>query len=617
MYKSKMIVASLLLILGSALGLLSCGSDFENSGRTAKAGFTPRTVEQQARVCGADKQSGIQGVDVSKYQGTFDWAGVKASDNIKFGYARISDGTGYIDSTFDRNWRVMKEQGILRGGYQYFRPGSSATAQANLVVDKLGRLGPGDLPAMIDVEATGGQSASTIANKIETWMGIVEAGTGKKPIIYTAAYFWNTNVNSSAFSDHPLWVANYGASCPAMPNGWSDWTFWQYCGGGQYCPDGQAYDCDVFNGSQSELEALAGGGADWGASYVDQTFPLAASAVEMVPGQVLSGYIELKNIGGESWNSSTKLAPTEERDRASLFADDTWESPTRVAAVSGNVAPGETYRFEFDMTAPQQLGTYREYFGMIQEGTAWFSDAAQAGPPDDQLQVWIEVVKANYAAEFVGQSFPLASEDTVQMNPGETLDGWIELKNTGKKPWTPAKTRIAPTPRDQASPLEDASWETPMRISGPTEEIAPGESFKFPVTLAATEVGDFTQTFGVVQNGVTWFSDAPKGGGPEDDVLSVHVKVGDMGEQGDAGSDDAGGLGDAGADAGYSRPDISGGRSDIGPLPTDKLGPLLSTSDGRTRAGGCSSAASGSSPMPGGLALLFVVVSAAFARRRR
>lgn len=611
MKRSSILVAILVILSVLALASGGCGSAVEDQGFTPKAGYTPRTVEQEARVCGANKVTGIQGVDVSYYQGTFNWSGVKAADDIKFGYARISDGTGYIDDTFDRNWRVMKEQGILRGGYQYFRPNQDATAQANLVVQKLGRLGPGDLPAMIDVESAGGQSSATIVSKMQTWIQIVQAGTGKKPVIYTGSGFWNASVNSSAFSDHPLWVANYGVSCPSMPNGWSDWTIWQYCGGDQYCNNGQAHDCNVFNGSLAELQALAGGGPDWGAAYVSQGFPLAAEAVELVPGQVLAGYIELKNTGGESWTTNTKLAPTEARERASLFADETWISPTRVAAVSGTVAPGETFRFEFNMRAPQELGSYHEYFGMVQEGVAWFSDAGQAGPPDDQLQVWINVVKAKYAAKFVGHSFDATADAPVQMEVGDTLEGWIELENTGTEPWSPEKTRIAPTPRDQSSPFEDASWASATRISGPSAAVAPGETFKFPVTLTASEIGDFTQTFGVVQDGVSWFSDAPTGGGPADDMIKVHIQVGDVDLPGD---EDTGVVDDADAgsrDAGSD--DVSeealGDDSDA----SEELGPMVSLSAGGS-ASGCS-AAPGDSPMPGGLALLGVL-AATFIRSR-
>ncbi len=239
----------------AALGCVvaACSSD---NGRAAGAGHELRSTSQElTQVCGVDKYAGPQGADVSIYQGNFTWAG----RGLAFGYARVSDGTGYLDPTFAQNWAAMKAAGVLRGAYQYFEPGEDPTAQANMVVNAVGQLGAGDMPCMIDVEATGGQSPATIASHIQTWINVVKAGTGKTPIIYTGAYFWDGSVQSTAFGGYPLWIAAYGPSCPSVPNGWSNWTFWQYCDGEtKYCSNGQGFDRDVFNGTADQLKALAG-----------------------------------------------------------------------------------------------------------------------------------------------------------------------------------------------------------------------------------------------------------------------------------------------------------------------------------------------------------------------
>ncbi len=170
----------LLALAPLTLALGGCFDDYE--GESAGAGEPVGEIgDQVTKVCGPDKYAGPQGADVSKYQADFNW---KAA-GVTFGYARISDGTTYIDSWFDANWKKMKDAGVLRGAYQYFRPGQSASAQANMVVQKVGKLGVGDLPCVIDVEATDGQSAASIASKVQTWLDIVEQGTGKRPVIYT------------------------------------------------------------------------------------------------------------------------------------------------------------------------------------------------------------------------------------------------------------------------------------------------------------------------------------------------------------------------------------------------------------------------------------------------
>jgi MYXO-CTERM domain-containing protein len=75
----------------------------------------------------------------------------------------------------------------------------------------------------------------------------------------------------------------------------------------------------------------------------------------------------------------------------SLFADSSWVSDNRPAQVTGTVAPGDTFEFKFNLHAPPTAGTYQEYFGVVQDGVAWFSDPGQGGPPDDDLEANIEV----------------------------------------------------------------------------------------------------------------------------------------------------------------------------------------------------------------------------------
>ena len=79
-----------------------------------------------------------------------------------------------------------------------------------------------------------------------------------------------------------------------------------------------------------------------------------------------------------------------------MFADSSWIADNRPAAVEGTVAPGATYKFTFNLAATK-AGTYDEFFGVVEEGVAWFSDSGQGGPPDNDLEVKI-VVAAKTAA---------------------------------------------------------------------------------------------------------------------------------------------------------------------------------------------------------------------------
>jgi hypothetical protein len=128
------------------------------------------------------------------------------------------------------------------------------------------------------------------------------------------------------------------------------------------------------------------------AQYVSQSFPLATTALPMTAGQVIASYIELQNVGNNPWTATTELATTEPRDRVSPFAAPTWASPSRLARVSGTVPPGTTYKFQFDLRAPQTPGTYFEHFGLV-DGTVWFGDPGQGGPPDSDIEVQVVVSK--------------------------------------------------------------------------------------------------------------------------------------------------------------------------------------------------------------------------------
>jgi hypothetical protein len=131
----------------------------------------------------------------------------------------------------------------------------------------------------------------------------------------------------------------------------------------------------------------------WGAEFVAQSFPLAREApIVMRPGEELAGFIELRNVGTEAWDGSTRLGTTEPRDRSSAFVGPDWLAPNRAAAVAGTVPNGGTHRFAFTIRAPDALGLHSEHFGVVQERVAWFSDPGQLGPPDSQLEIRIEVV---------------------------------------------------------------------------------------------------------------------------------------------------------------------------------------------------------------------------------
>ena len=216
--------------------------------------------DAHAKVCAAGAKT--MGIDVSYYQGTIDWTKVAAA-GVKFAFIRLSDGTAAKDSKFATNWPKAKAAGITRGAYQFFRPGQSATAQADMMIAAIGTYQPGDLPPVIDVEATDGLGPSAVAARVKTWMDRVKAGLGVDPVVYSGMYFWRDQVgNPATYATNPLWIAQYTtAACPNIPSVWTTWTFWQHTASAHVNGIAGNVDQSWFNGSADDLLALANGGA--------------------------------------------------------------------------------------------------------------------------------------------------------------------------------------------------------------------------------------------------------------------------------------------------------------------------------------------------------------------
>jgi len=248
----KLSLVSSLFVLSVSVAACSSGSDNACSG-----------AGQALTVCATGTT--VKGVDVSKYQGTINWSSAKSA-GVVFGIARMSDGLNYPDADFATNWKNMKAQGLVRGVYQFFEPAQDPTQQANMLLNAVKNAGgfvPEDLPPVMDIEVTGSQSPSTIQAHMQTWLDVIEKAIGRKPIIYTAL-FMSSNIGSG-FGKYPLWVANWGVSCPSLPSGWSGWKFWQYADNGSVSGISGNVDMDKFNGSLNDLKAWANETTDAGA----------------------------------------------------------------------------------------------------------------------------------------------------------------------------------------------------------------------------------------------------------------------------------------------------------------------------------------------------------------
>lgn len=201
----------------------------------------------------------IHGIDVSNWQGRFDWA----KQQIAFAFAKATEGTAFTDPQFARNWREMSARKLVRGAYHFGRPGSSATAQADHFVNVVRAQGlhDGDLLAL-DLETKDGRKPADVAPWARAWCGHVQKATGIRPIVYTFVSFARDG-SCAGLGGYPLWIAapSYAAGKPPMPLGpWSNWVIHQY--------SDNPIDKDVSKLSAAQLRALGHGGDDVAAKDV-------------------------------------------------------------------------------------------------------------------------------------------------------------------------------------------------------------------------------------------------------------------------------------------------------------------------------------------------------------
>jgi len=202
-----------------------------------------------------------RGIDVSYHQGTINWSAVAAS-GVEFAFVRLSDGARFRDPRFAINWEQAKSAGVIRGAYQFFRPNQNVAQQAQMMIDAIGTYTPGDLPPVIDVEATGNLRPAQVAAKVRQWVDAVESALDVKPIIYSGKYFWRDQVGGdTSFESNPLWIAQYTSLCPDIPSPWTRWTFWHHSARGTVPGIRERVDLNKFNGSRAQLLAFANGEA--------------------------------------------------------------------------------------------------------------------------------------------------------------------------------------------------------------------------------------------------------------------------------------------------------------------------------------------------------------------
>ena len=186
------------------------------------------------------RPAGIQGMDVSSHQFNVDWLNAW-NQGARFAYVKATEATSYINPYYPQQYNGSRNVGMFRGAYHFAIPSvSSGAAQANYFVNNGGGWSADGrtLPPLLDIEYNPysqlgdtcyNMSAGAMVSWIRDFSNTVKARTGRLPMIYSTTDWWKRCTgNSSAFTDHPLHIANWSQSGPGtLPAGWAAWNVWQ------------------------------------------------------------------------------------------------------------------------------------------------------------------------------------------------------------------------------------------------------------------------------------------------------------------------------------------------------------------------------------------------------
>lgn len=218
----------------------------------------------------------IYGIDLSRFQHDvgkrhypIDWSRVRISHlgnisrkrvtgkvdyPISFCYVKSTEGTSLRNRYYSSDCASARRRGIKVGAYHFFSTRTPAAAQARYFIQN-SSFHKGDLPPVLDVEPTHDQikkmgGTGALFSAVRTWLRIVGAHTGTKPVLYISQTFVNRYLPSAPDlkRDYNIWIARYGEYKPDV-----HLVYWQLCPDGRVTGIRPEVDINVFNGYRGEF----------------------------------------------------------------------------------------------------------------------------------------------------------------------------------------------------------------------------------------------------------------------------------------------------------------------------------------------------------------------------
>jgi hypothetical protein len=168
------------------------------------------------------------GIDVSKWQGNFDFSKAKSKDKVEFVILRGAYSTTK-DIRFDNYYAKCKSLNLPVGVYHYSIATTveQARAEAEFLYTKVLKGKQFELPIYIDVEDAKqlALSKEALTKIVQAWCDYLE-GKGYFVGIYASLWTFQSELNDKALEKYTHWIAQWSKECTYT----GDIDMWQFGG---------------------------------------------------------------------------------------------------------------------------------------------------------------------------------------------------------------------------------------------------------------------------------------------------------------------------------------------------------------------------------------------------
>ena len=252
------------------------------------------------------------GIDVSHWQGDFNFARAKSNEGVEFAIIKAGGGDAglYKDSKFESNYKKCEDCGLPKGAY--FDGNAKSVAEAKKEAEYFISILSGkkyEYPVFYDVEGRmiTNNDRATLTEIVKAFCSTMEAA-GYWVGIYSSESFFNSEMNDGELTRYSHWVARWGKSKPAPSSG-AETQMWQFGGETNLIRsnkiNGQTCDQDYcYVDYPAKIKAAGLNGYSKGDSSAPAKKSNAEIANEVIAGKWGNGTERKERLTGAGYNYS-------------------------------------------------------------------------------------------------------------------------------------------------------------------------------------------------------------------------------------------------------------------------------------------------------------------------